>query len=37
MAKERITEDLVEAQLRLLGYYDDPDEIVVEKPVFAET
>lgn len=31
MANERITEDLVEAQLRKLGYYDDPDDIVVEK------
>lgn len=31
MANERITEDLVETQLRDLGYYDDPDEIVVEK------
>lgn len=31
MANERITEDLVENALRTLGYYDDPDEIVVEK------
>lgn len=31
MANERITEDLVEAHLRSLGYYDDPEEIVVEK------
>lgn len=31
MANERITEDLVEAHLRDLGYYDDPDETVVEK------
>lgn len=28
---ERITEDLVEAELRSLGYYDDPDDIIVEK------
>ncbi|KQR25783.1 HsdM family class I SAM-dependent methyltransferase [Microbacterium sp. Leaf151] len=31
MANERITEDLVEARLRSLGYYDDEDSIVVEK------
>ena len=31
MANERITEDMVEAHLRDLGYYDDPDAIVVEK------
>lgn len=31
MANERITEDLVDDQLRDLGYYDDPEEIVVEK------
>lgn len=31
MANERITEDLVEAQLRSFDYYDDPDNIVVEK------
>jgi type I restriction enzyme M protein len=31
VANERMTEDLVEARLRELGYYDDPDEIVVEK------
>ena len=31
MANERITEDLVDNQLRNLGYYDDPDQIVVEK------
>lgn len=31
MANERITEDLVEASLRALSYYDDPDRIVVEK------
>ncbi|WP_311245818.1 N-6 DNA methylase [Microbacterium sp. WCS2018Hpa-23] len=31
MANERITEDLVEARMRDLGYYDDPDAIVVEK------
>jgi type I restriction enzyme M protein len=31
MANERITEDLVEARLRDLGYYDDPDATVVEK------
>lgn len=30
-ANERITEDLVEARLRELGYYDDPDAILVEK------
>lgn len=31
MGNERITEDLVETHLRDLGYYDDPDETVVEK------
>ncbi|WP_453984342.1 HsdM family class I SAM-dependent methyltransferase [Brevibacterium casei] len=31
MANERITEDLVEANLRSLGYYADEDGIVVEK------
>lgn len=31
MANESITEDLVEARLRDLGYYDDPDATVVEK------
>jgi hypothetical protein len=31
MANERITEDLVEAHLRRLGYYEDHDAIVVEK------
>ena len=31
MTNERITEDLVEAQLRAFGYYDDPDRIIVEK------
>ncbi|MGW5221133.1 N-6 DNA methylase [Nocardia sp. NPDC004085] len=31
MANERVTEDLVEAELRSLGYYDDEEQIVVEK------
>ncbi|WP_210768426.1 hypothetical protein [Clavibacter capsici] len=31
MVNERVTEDLVETSLRELGYYDDPDDIVVEK------
>lgn len=31
MANERDTEDLVEAQLRALGYYDDVDAVMVEK------
>lgn len=31
MANERITEDLVDDQLRELGYYDDAEKIVVEK------
>lgn len=31
MANERITEDLVDDHLRALGYYDDPDRIIVEK------
>lgn len=31
MANERITEDLVESRLRDLGFYDDPDAVVVEK------
>lgn len=31
MANERITEDMVEAQLRALGYYDNEDTIIVEK------
>lgn len=31
MANERITEDLVESDLRKLGYYADEDRIVVEK------
>ncbi|MCT1544878.1 N-6 DNA methylase [Kocuria rhizophila] len=31
MANERITEDMVEACLRALGYYDDEDSILVEK------
>lgn len=31
MANERITEDLVDDRLRALGYYDDPDQITVEK------
>lgn len=31
MANERITEDLVESHLRDLGYYEDPDYVVVEK------
>lgn len=31
MANERITEDLVEEQLRALGFYENEDEIVVEK------
>lgn len=31
MANERITEDLVDEQLRALGFYDDEEQIVVEK------
>lgn len=31
MANERITEDLVDDKLRALGYYDDADQIIVEK------
>jgi hypothetical protein len=31
VGNERITEDLVHERLRALGYFDDPDEIVVEK------
>ena len=31
MANERITEDLVDDQLRQNGYYEDPDTVVVEK------
>jgi len=31
MGNERITEDLVDSRLRELGYYDDPESIVVEK------
>jgi len=31
VANERITEDLVEAHLRALGYYDDEELILVEK------
>ncbi len=31
MANERITEDLVEAELRRLGFYDDEDAVIVEK------
>lgn len=31
MANERITEDLVDDQLRALGFYDDEEQIVVEK------
>ncbi|MBD3688949.1 N-6 DNA methylase [Winkia sp. C62] len=31
MANERITEDMVEAQLRSLGFYDDEEAIIVEK------
>lgn len=31
MANERITEDLVENELRRLGYYDEPERIFVEK------
>ncbi|MFJ8947994.1 N-6 DNA methylase [Streptomyces sp. NPDC102395] len=31
MANERITEDMVEARLRALGYYDDEDAVVIEK------
>ncbi|WKE60135.1 HsdM family class I SAM-dependent methyltransferase [Corynebacterium tuberculostearicum] len=31
MANERITEQLVDDQLRELGYYDDADKIIVEK------
>lgn len=31
MANERLTEDMVDAALRALGYYDDEDAVVVEK------
>nr|WP_176705479.1 N-6 DNA methylase [Arthrobacter sp.]AXV46525.1 type I restriction-modification system methyltransferase subunit [Arthrobacter sp.] len=31
MANERITEDLVEGQLRALGFYDDQEAVIVEK------
>ena len=31
MANERVTEDLVEAKLRALGFYDDEDAVIVEK------
>ena len=31
MANERVTEDMVDEQLRELGYYDDEEAIVVEK------
>lgn len=31
MANERITEDLVEAGLRKLGFYDDDEKVIVEK------
>lgn len=31
MANERITKDMVEAQLRALGYYADEDAVIVEK------
>lgn len=31
MANERVTEDLVEAKLRRLGFYDDEDAVIVEK------
>lgn len=31
MANERITEDLVDEKLRALGFYDDDEQIVVEK------
>ncbi|WOC14320.1 HsdM family class I SAM-dependent methyltransferase [Gordonia sp. MP11Mi] len=31
MANERITEDLVEAELRSLGFYDDDEKVIVEK------
>lgn len=31
MANERITEDLVDSQLRTLGFYDDEEKVVVEK------
>ncbi|MGW4211825.1 N-6 DNA methylase [Lentzea sp. NPDC004789] len=31
MANERITEDMVEATLRRLGFYDDEEAVVVEK------
>lgn len=31
MANERVTEDLVEAELRRLGFYDDGDAVIVEK------
>ncbi|MHA6752180.1 HsdM family class I SAM-dependent methyltransferase [Dermacoccus nishinomiyaensis] len=31
MANERITEDMVESQLRALGYYDDEEAVIVEK------
>lgn len=31
MANERITEDMVEAQLRVLGFYDDEEAVIVEK------
>lgn len=31
MANERVTEDMVDAALRALGYYDDEDLVVVEK------
>lgn len=31
MANERITEDMVEAQLRVLGYYEDSETVMVEK------
>ncbi|WP_208292757.1 class I SAM-dependent DNA methyltransferase [Naumannella halotolerans] len=31
VANERITEDMVDARLRFLGYYDDDETIIVEK------
>lgn len=31
MANERVTEDMVDAAMRALGYYDDEDAVVVEK------
>jgi hypothetical protein len=31
LANERVTEDMVDALLRKLGFYDDPETVVVEK------